>query len=604
MRSSLILCVASWLSCLPALPADAGSLLVVSQGTGQVLEYDDSDGSFLGVFVDPITLGFAFPGGLALRPSDGMLYVASTASGEIWTYDTPTGLVSPPETASGLLGPGWMEFDPSGSSLYFLADIPNGPDTDAALRKLTLPGGSISTLASDANASFSALALNGSNVYVSDSFNGEVVRYPTSGGGGGTEISGLVSPGGILFLSATEMLVAETGADRVVEYHDGGSGWIFHREVLSASAGVDGPLGLALAPDGRLTVSGSLSNDAVTVDLDTLAVSPLVAAGAGGLSVAGQIAWSGNTLLIANRSGNSILYYDQSGTPTGIRAQGLTAPADSGFTLSSDGHLLVASESVGNVVEYDAVGGSARTLSNACPLSFTMPFDVAVDSEGSVYVSCGPTDGIRRFDALGIAISFVLPGAGGLSDPRGLAFGPNGNLFVASLSGEVIEFDGATGSFVGKFIDATGNGGGPIDPYGLVFRGGSLYLTSFFPSEVREFDAASGAFIQTLVSSGAGGLSGPTNLAFGPTGDLFVTSQGDDSIKRFDAVSGAFLGTFVASGSAGLDQPFDLAFRAEAPPPVVPALGGTGQLLLWILLAAAGTVHTARSKGPMHTVDR
>jgi WD40 repeat protein len=588
---------------LAATPAAAGSLLVASSGSGQVLEFDEGDGTFVGVFVDPVTEGFAFPGGIAIRPSDGALYVSSTASGEIWSYQTSTGQANPPPAASGLLAPGWLGFDSTGATLYFLADIPNGPDSDAALRKLTLPGGSVTTLASDGVASFSALALEGSNVYVSDSFNGTVIRYPASGGNGTTVVSGLASPGGIVFLSPTEMLVADTAADRVVEYHDGGGGWTFQREVLASSAGVDGPLGLALAPDGRLTVSGSFSNDAVAVDLTTLVVSPLVAPGAGGLSAAGQIAWNGNTLLIASRSGNAVSYFDVNGDPTGVRAQGLTAPADAGITLSTGAALLVASESANNVIEYDAAGSVVRTLFNACPLSFTQVFDVAVDSAGDVYVSCGPTDGVRRFNALGIAISFVLPGAGGLNDPRGIAFGPNGNLFVASLTGEILEYDGTTGGFLGAFVDATGNGGGPIDPYGLLFEGGKLYVASFFPSEVKEFDASTGAFVQTLVSSGSGGLSGPTNLAFGPAGDLYVTSQGDDSIKRYDGATGAFVETFVASGSGGLDQPFDLAFGIGGAPAPVPALETAGQLVLVLLLGAIGSTRhlgaprRARSRG-------
>ena len=44
------------------------------------------------------------------------------------------------------------------------------------------------------------------------------------------------------------------------------------------------PFGLALAPDGTLSVSGSFSNDVVSVDLTSLVVSPLVAAGAGAAS--------------------------------------------------------------------------------------------------------------------------------------------------------------------------------------------------------------------------------------------------------------------------------------------------------------------------------
>jgi len=544
-------------------PLASAQLLVVSEGGGRVLEFDEADGSFAGAFVDPVTVGFAFPSGIAIRPSDGQLYVASTGSGEIWIYDTATGLVSPPPAATGLLAPGGLAFDASGSNLYFVADVPNGPNTDAAIQRLSLPGGSVATLASDAAASFAAIALEGAYLYVSDSFNGEILRYPVAGGNGTTVASGLSSPAGILFLSSTEMLIAESGADRVVEYQESGGNWAFDRVVMAASAGVDAPFGLALAPDGRLSVSGAQSNDVVAIDLGTLAVTALVAPG-NGLAVPGQIAWSGSTLLVASRASNTVNYFDASGTPTGTLARGLTAPADAGMALTPGGNALVASVAANNVIEYDGSGGGVvRALPNACTISFTQPFDVVVDAMGDVLVTCPPTDGVRRFDAIGISVPFVVAASGGLGSPRGLDFGPNGNLFVASSTGEVLEYDGSTGASVGVFVDSNGNGGGPVDPYGLVFHGGSLFVASFFPSEVVEFDAATGAFVQTFVTSGSGGLSGPRGLAFGPAGDLYVTSYDDDAVRRYDGGDGSFVEVFVASQSGGLSGPTDLVFLPE-----------------------------------------
>lgn len=84
MRAVAVLHAVLTLSAGLAMPAFAGRLLVVSGGNGKVLEYDENDGSFVGAFVEPVTQGFAFPGGIAIRPSDGQLYVASTSSGEIW----------------------------------------------------------------------------------------------------------------------------------------------------------------------------------------------------------------------------------------------------------------------------------------------------------------------------------------------------------------------------------------------------------------------------------------------------------------------------------------------------------------------------------------
>jgi DNA-binding beta-propeller fold protein YncE len=559
----------------------AQDLFVVSQSTAEVLRYDGGDGAFLEVFVEPITEGFSNPGGIALRTATGELYVTSSGTGEIWRYAAATGAVLAPPAATGLIAPRAAAFDAAGDALYFLAaetELSTGTD---AILQLAIASGVVSTLASDAAANFSALAPNGSDLYASDALNGSVLRIPTGGGGAATVISGLASPGGILFASATEMLVAETGADRVVEYAFDGSSWAFQREVLAPNH-VDGPFGLALAPDGTLSVSGSFSNDVVSVDLVSLAVLPLVAPRAGGLGNAGDLVWDGATLLAVSPLSNAVVYFDSAGEPTGTTARGLSAPSDSGMTVAPSGNLLIGSLYDNDIVEYDGAGGAeVGTFFDACPTSLAAPFDQIVGADGNLYVSCPASQGVFRFDmATGDPLGFfVSGGSGGLSNPRGLVFAPNGNLLVASgLTGEVLEYAGGSGAFVGVLIDASGNGGGALDPWGLAIRDGELYVASRFPSEVRRFDATTGAFVQTFVASGSGGLAGPTALAFGPAGDLFATSYDDDAIRRYDGVDGSFVEIFVTSGSGGLDGPIDLAFIPE-PGGVIPFAAGVVELI-------------------------
>lgn len=572
-------------------------LLVASQGDQRILEYSGSDGAFVAQFVSPVTTGFVFPGGIAVSPSDGALYIASTISGEIWSYTTATGLVAPPTVASGLLAPGPMVFDPTGASLYFIAEVPNGPDTDTAIQRLSIPGGSVTTIASDATASFSSIALEGGFLYVSDSLAGTVVRYTTSGGSATTVASGLLAPAGIAFLSPTQMLIAETNSASVVEYHESGGSWSFDREVLAPASGVTGPTGIALAPNGSLTVSSAFSNEVVSIDLTSLAVTTLVPPGSG-LSTPGSIVWNGSTLLVASRAGNTVDYFDTAGSPTGITARGLTAPADSGVGQTAAGNLLVASAGANNVTEYDgATGAILRTFGNACPLSFTDPFDVAENAAGDIFVSCAPTDGIRRFDAIGTSVTFIVAGSGGLGSPRGFTIGPNGNFFVSSLTGEVLEYDGVTAAFLGVFVDTTGNGGGPVDPYGLRFHQGSLFVASNFPNEVKEFDATTGAFISTFVASDSGGLSGPNGLAFGPNGDLYVTSAGDDTVKRYNGGSGSYVEDFVSTGSGGLNAPFDLEFATASSPQAVPSLSPVGYHIVVLIMLGIGALRRGSTQG-------
>jgi hypothetical protein len=105
----------------------AAQLLVVSQNNAKVLEYDARDGSFVRAFVEAVEDGFQNPGGVAIHPGDGALYVTSTGSGEIWEYD-------------------------------------------------------VATVTTDASANFSALVVDGSQLFVTDSLNGSVVRVPLAGG--------------------------------------------------------------------------------------------------------------------------------------------------------------------------------------------------------------------------------------------------------------------------------------------------------------------------------------------------------------------------------------------------------------------------------------
>jgi hypothetical protein len=76
----------------------------------------------------------------------------------------------------------------------------------------------------------------------------------------------------------------------------------------------------------------------------------------------------------------------------------------------------------------------------------------------------------------------------------------------------LLEYNGTTGAFVKTFA----SGGGLSDPDGLVFGpNGDLFVSGFLNNAVLEYNGTTGAFVKTFASGG--GLSEPTYLTFGPS---------------------------------------------------------------------------------------
>ncbi len=171
---------------------------------------------------------------------------------------------------------------------------------------------------------------------------------------------------------------------------------------------------------------------------------------------------------------------------------------------------------------------------------------------------------------IGNVSPFVASGSGGLSQPKDLVLGPDGNVYVASNgTNSVIRYT-PTGQLLGTFVVA--NSGGLSEPYGLAFGpDGNLYVDGFTTNAIYEYSGSTGAFLTAFVAGGSGGLNRPTGMVFGQDGNLYVGSNGTQSIDRFQGPTGPAPGsplpaagqsgaTFVPAGSGGLAGPLELTF--------------------------------------------
>jgi hypothetical protein len=134
---------------------------------------------------------------------------------------------------------------------------------------------------------------------------------------------------------------------------------------------------------------------------------------------------------------------------------------------------------------------------------------------------------VLEFDKNGFFVRSIS--GGGLSGSYGLAFGRNGDLYVASEdTASVLEYNGFPGAdFQFRRVFVQPQSFGLSNAAGLAFgRNGDLFVSSFGSNEVLLYDGSTGAPTFLTFTINGGGLSGPTFLVFGPTPSLVPEPPG------------------------------------------------------------------------------
>ncbi|MEE9252519.1 MAG: hypothetical protein V3U74_04110 [Thermodesulfobacteriota bacterium] len=243
-------------------------------------------------------------------------------------------------------------------------------------------------------------------------------------------------------------------------------------ETFATGGDLDAPYDLAFAPNGILAVSGAESKTIVVFDelgelvgtvlflenpptglayqglealwggmepggvsegdegfvflIDPMGQVTTVDSGVG-FDPRGMVRGTGGNIFVAERSSETVLEYSVvTREPSVFAVPGNDGCFGIAFIAFSpvNGDLYVTCRDSGEVYRYAAGGLFVLKWSVS-----SAPSGIAVDTEERVYIARETNDAIERYDGGG---DFIDIFAVGLSSPRGIVFGPDGNLYIAN----------------------------------------------------------------------------------------------------------------------------------------------------------------------------
>ena len=258
---------------------------------------------------------------------------------------------------------------------------------------------------------------------------------------------------------------------------------------------------------------------------------------------------------------------------------------------------------------------------------------VAVDAKGDLFLSDTNNHRVRRVDTGGIITTIAGTGTAGFSGdggpagsaqlnlPYGLAVDAAGNLYIADLGNNRVRKvspDGIIVTIAGTGVEGYSGDGGQANAAQLytprdvaVDAAANLYIAEFEGHRVRKVTPA--GVIATVAGTGVAGLGGdggpatvaelsfPAGLAVDRTGALYIADSGNNRVRKI--LSGGVISTLLGgSASTALATPTAVAvdrsltvYVAEYLSPIVHSYTAAGA---WSNFAGSGAIGYAGDGGP------
>ncbi len=257
-----------------------------------------------------------------------------------------------------------------------------------------------------------------------------------------------------------------------------------------------------------------------------------------------------------------------------------------GLAIGSNGEVYVSDSGNNRIQRFDAEGNVMHAWGKfgfawrgADMGKFDVPWGVATDRDGNLYVTDTSNSRVQKFKADGTPL--LKWGRDGSFDgafffPRGVTVDFVGNIYVADESNNRIQKFDARGSFLAKWGKEGGGPGQFKAPWGVACdKLGNVYVVDSGNHRIQKFDG-NGTFLCQWGNRGVteGQVNFPSGIAVDAEGHVYVVDSGNNRVLKY-------VPTEEELNRLAQSRPQEIA-GAPAPRSLVAKAGDTEITLSWL----------------------
>jgi sugar lactone lactonase YvrE len=229
--------------------------------------------------------------------------------------------------------------------------------------------------------------------------------------------------------------------------------------------------------------------------------------------------------------------------------------------------ILFFSDAAAGQVVKDVLNGDGTPGTQSVFATVAMASGLAFDPNGNLFVASQNGNTVTKFAPDGTSSPF-LDKTAGVMGPQGLAFDGAGNLYVANNDSIVREYDSK-----GNLVQAIATDG---SPFGIAFDAKGNLFVATFKGVLDEF-MFTGQGVTKVKFAGAGDV--PFGVAVDKNGIVYVSDNSASTISKLDPSNPNNTFMPFIDNTTGLNKPQGLAFDAAGNLYVANQGGGSGNVL-------------------------